>query len=505
MTSNSIALPRSLRLSIDVRGLLTLLVVLGSGAVGVAVALPGYERLVLAVGIAVLLGALAITSPLTGLLGLAAWLVALGTIRRIAPGVSLSGLGDPLLLVEPAVLVLLLLGLPQPRNHGGRMSVLAYAVLAFQVLAALSVLNPLQGGLEVGMAGLLFVPVPMLAFWIGRALPSTVVARLLRFIALLSIPVALYGLWQTLIGFPSWDVQWITGVVSNYMALHVGAGIRAFASLSSYAEYASVLTISVVVFVAGMRRSAFSLAPLPLIALLVASVLLESNRSVVVTGVLAVGAVTAARAGWSPRRTVISGALLLVALVVASGLLASAALGAGPLSGLLAHQVQGLANPFGAPSTLPLHIDILLTGLRAGLSTGVGLGVGAVSIAAGRFGGVTAGTEVDPGNAAVALGIPGLLLYLMIAVTGLWRAYTLARTRQDVLALALLGVLMVTGLQWLNGGQYAVAWVVWLAFGAVDSEAGACTKLAQRRPNEDVPVPVAVSRKARPAGIVHAA
>jgi hypothetical protein len=69
----------------------------------------------------------------------------------------------------------------------------------------------------------------------------------------------------------------------------------------------------------------------------------------------------------------------------------------------------------------------------------------------------------------VALGIPGLALYLVIAAVGLWRAYGLARKRRDFLSLALLGVVLVTSLQWFNGGQYAVAWIVWLAFGAVDA------------------------------------
>ncbi len=110
----------------------------------------------------------------------------------------------------------------------------------------------------------------------------------------------------------------------------------------------------------------------------------------------------------------------------------------------------------------------MVQGIVSSLSTPLGLGVGAVSVAT-RFGGAAAGTEVDPGNAAVALEIPGLVLYLIIAGAVLWRAYGLARRRTDFLSLALLGVILVTSLQWLNGGQYAVAWIVWMAFGAVDA------------------------------------
>lgn len=470
------------------RMLLPVLALLASAALGAGIADPAYERLVLAGSAATLLSVLSVASPGIGLGALATWLVALGTIRRIAPGASLSGLGDPLLLVEPVVLVILVLSLPRRSGRPGQMSALAYAVLAFQTLAVLSALNPLQGGLEVGMAGLLFVPVPMLGFWVGRSLPTSTVARLLRLMAVLGIPVALYGLWQTLLGFPPWDVQWINGVLGSYVALNVGGGIRAFASLSSAAEYAFVLGIAIVVLVAGLRRHAASAPALAVLGLLSASVILESSRGIVVTGVLAVGAVTAARAGWRPIRAALAGTVLVVAVVIVSGQLVPAALGSGSLSGLLVHQVQGLADPFGAGSTLPLHIESLLTGLRRGLATGIGLGIGAVSIAAGRFGGVTAGTEVDPGNAAVALGIPGLLLYLAIAVTGLWRAYALARTKRDFVSLALLGVLVVTGLQWLNGGQYAVAWLVWVAFGAVDARALGSDKSPDRPPHDAVDI-----------------
>lgn len=468
MTGRTAGLALAGRRPFSLRTALVLLLVVGSIVAGYGVAHPALERLTFAVALVALLGAMAVVSPRNGLLALATWLVALGTVRRLAPGTDLSGLGDPLLLVGPALLLILLLASPGQRRPRPA-SMLTYAVLAFQVLAVLSALNPLQGGLQVGVAGLLFVPAPMLGFWVGRATDERDLARLLRYIAILSVPAALYGLWQTFVGFPPWDQQWISSVMANYMALNVGGGVRAFSSLSSAAEYAFLLGIGIAVLAAGLQRKGSAAPALALLALAAVSVLLESSRGIVVTATLALGLMTAARLGWTPTRALTAGVVLVASVPFVVGLGTPQDLGSGFISGLLAHQLQGLANPLGAASTLPLHVAILINGLRTSLSAPLGLGVGAVSIAASHFGGVTAGTEVDPGNAAVALGIPGLTLYLVIAAVGLWRAYELARRRRDFLSVALLGVLLVTALQWFNGGQYAVAWLVWLAFGAVDA------------------------------------
>jgi O-antigen ligase len=69
----------------------------------------------------------------------------------------------------------------------------------------------------------------------------------------------------------------------------------------------------------------------------------------------------------------------------------------------------------------------------------------------------------------VALGIPGLIAYAVILVAGLRRMYRLARSRRDPLAVVALGIVVVTTLQWFNGGQYAVAFLPWLAFGWADN------------------------------------
>jgi hypothetical protein len=115
---------------------------------------------------------------------------------------------------------------------------------------------------------------------------------------------------------------------------------------------------------------------------------------------------------------------------------------------------------------------MLRNGLVQAFTHPAGQGVGTVTIAGAKFGGLSKSTEVDPSNVAVALGLPGLLAYLVVFVSGITRVYGIAKRRRDGLALAALGVVALTALQWLDGGQYAVAVVPWLVLGWADRPGG---------------------------------
>lgn len=446
----------------------TLALVLSATLAGVALAHPSLTQVVLlAAALPIALG-LALRSPRALILTLACWLVALGTLRRLLLGRGSTALfGDPLLLVEPVVLALLA-AVAWGKGAGRDRSRLGQAVLVLCLLALIEAANPLQGGLKVGLGGLLFVLVPMLGFWVGRSIcDDTTMRRLLVILALLALPAAAYGLAQTYVGFPSWDTRWIQ--TDGYAALNVGGVIRAFASFSSAAEYASFLGVGIAVWFAMARHPRALPVALPAVALLGTAVFLDSSRGVVVLAVVAIGVMAAALAGVRLVPAALCGLGALALLLLGASHLGGEAAGAGATGALVAHQVGGLAHPFnGQDSTLSLHLSELVSGLKGAVTAPWGHGTGSITLAASKFGGSVQGTEVDPSNAGQAFGLPGLVAYLVVAVLGLTRAYRVAARRRDFVAVALLGVLAVTFLQWLNGGQYAVAWLPWLALGWVD-------------------------------------
>lgn len=459
------------------------LTVLGAG---IALAQPQLTQVVILVAIAPALIAVALRSPRTLVAGLAVWLVAVGLIRRVLLGLgSRALLGDPLLLVEPAVLVLLTVVAMQ-RGASRDKTLLTKAVVALNVLALVEVVNPLQGSLAIGLGGLLFVLVPMLAFWVGRALcDDATLRRLFILVGFLAIPASIYGLVQTYVGFPSWDTHWIDSVIANgsYIALDVNGVIRAFSSFSAATEYATFLGVGIAVWLAWGRRSGRVLVMLMVVALLGTALVLVSSRGVVVLAVLAVGVMGAAVARVRLAAAALWGVIAVLVLFFAVGHLASQGMSGstgttGTTAALIQHQVGGISQPFNSQSsTLGVHFSEFISGLRAALTNPVGHGTGTITAASSKFGGVNQGTEVDPSNAAVAFGVPGLVAYVLVAMVGLASAYRLAAARRDWLSVAALGLLVVTFLQWLNGGQYAVAWLPWLVLGWVDT-----TQLGGHRP-----------------------
>jgi hypothetical protein len=422
-----------------------------------------------AIGLILVVVAIGIVWPDKLLYGVAGWLIAMGLVRRVLTLVAPATGPDPLLLVEPAVVALLMLVVAQRGPFRGR-SALATTVALMSGIIALSALNPAQGSLTVGVAGLLFLLVPTLGFWIGRSLcTDAVFARLLKFVAALALPVAAYGLFQTFVRFPRWDEHWILGVGQAYQALNVGLAVRPFSTLPSSAEYAYVLAVGLAVWLAFGLRVLRLPATIAAVALLGAGLIFESSRLVVflcIAGLLAM-LVSRLRIG-APAAAV----LVLVSFLGTSALVGRLApdyYATGTSGALLSHQLQGLSNPLNnTGSTFFIHTSLVTGGLRSAIAHPAGLGAGTVSQAASKFGGVGRQSEADPSNLAIAAGVPGFATYLVLAILAFVRAYSLARIRRDALALSALAIVTIVFLQWFNGGQYGIALLLWVTLGWID-------------------------------------
>jgi hypothetical protein len=439
----------------------------GALAGGLAAVTPAVRFLVFSVVIVVMLTA-GVAAPRYLLYLLILWVGILGLVRRLVP--SASSL-DILLLVEPTAVVALVLA--AAKNGAFRVwTPLSKAVGVLSALVVLGALNPLQGGLATGASGLLFMLVPIGGFWVGRGVSDDrTMDTAFKLVGLVALAAALYGLFQTFRGFPGWDAAWIARVGSAYVALGVQGTIRAFGTFSASAEYAYYLGIGFVVWV-GLWLRRYS-APLTLAVLVILGVaaFYDSTRSVIVMLLFALAVGLAARSRMSAYLAGIIGiAALALVYAVASRYATNSVAANGTTSALVAHQLQGLSDPFNAKtSTLSFHWSELVQGLASAIHYPLGRGVGVVSIAGAKFGGVSAGTEMDPSNVGVALGIPGVLAYVAVVVLGLSATYRLAANEvANRMALVGLFVLTLTLFQWLNGGQYAVAILPWLVLGWVD-------------------------------------
>jgi len=407
-------------------------------------------------------------APRYGVVGLLIWLCLLGTVRRILdPGGT--GTYDPLLLVAPAALAVILAAATRAGAFGNRTPV-SSSILLLSVLVIISAVNPLQGGLAVGLGGLFFVLVPIAWFWVGRAiLDDELFGSVLRVLLGLALLSAVYGLFQVYLGFPVWDSKWIA--THQFDALRVGTAIRPFASFASPAEYVGILAVGLIVGVLLMRRAARVIPGAVAAAFLCWALGLASVRGALVVIPVALGMVFAVARGFGFGRIVLFGlaALLLVGAVASR--FDPAKVGGNRTSALLSRQLTGLSDPFNSDpgvSTLPAHLGLLGDGLKEAVRNPVGRGLGVVTLAGSKFGSGTTSTEVDPSNVAVGLGIPGLIAYVAVVVLSFRLAMHQARDRRDLLSLAALGILLVTALQWLNGGAYAVAPLPWLVIGWLD-------------------------------------
>jgi hypothetical protein len=473
------------------------------GLAGVAVATdPSLVRVTLAILIIVALALISLRSPQSVILLTLCFLPLLALLRRVLIPVAGWTSWDALLMVSPIASLILAHRLFLMERRPIAKDLLSKLVLALVVLALLEVANPEGGGLRAGLTGLLFLAAPLIWFFVGRELANgKLVTSLVVFTVLAGAVTAAYGLLQERVGFPSWDTAWIA--VNGYTALNVAGATRAFGTFSSGAEYATfvavALILAVIAILFGRRRWLLAVPILPLLAI---ALFLESSRGIIILVLLAIVTVLGLRTG----RLALT---VVFAVVMAAAFWATVHFFGPQLTQLaqrsgnpfVAHQVAGLMNPFNPErSTYLLHQQLALNGLITSVNHPLGLGAAATNLAGQKLGGPSAGTEVDLTNTFVSLGPVGGLIFLAIVIMTLWRALSLGLSNRDTAALAAAGVLVLTLGQWLNGGYYAVAPLVWILIGWTNRQWLARRAIRSERQRYQVGEPVWGHRQSAATG-----
>ena len=425
-------------------------------------------RLMLALVVGLLLCTMVLLRPGVGIVATFVYLVLVEFLRRVlidvAPWISV----DPLLLVGPLVATVLLVKLFVLESRRWAPDMISKLVLVILAFSFVEVFNPAGGGIGAGLAGLFFMAVPVLWFFVGRELGDADVRRILVLVVVLSVPIALYGLWQVKVGEPHWDVNWLD-VTGGYASLNVGNQLRPFGTFASSSEYALFLAAALVIALAfALKGRLIALVPIPL---LVVALFLSSARGALVTAALAVivllGLQTS-RPGPAAAVTVLAVGTAVAAVHFAGPTLSAQG---STSSALVSHQVNGISDPLNPDSsTLLIHLQLVVNGVKSGISHPLGKGTAVTNNASGVIAGSayrnSQATEVDLSNAFVAFGIGGGLIYVLLVASVLWRGIRRAFTGNPLLLGALALLLADLG-QWQIGGDYALASLAWLMVGVI--------------------------------------
>jgi hypothetical protein len=398
---------------------------------------------------------------------------------------------DPIHLVTPLITVLAFtILLWQRREQLFVAQPLGVPITLLGLLFGLQIFNPFQGGLFVGLSGAMFILLPMAWFYFGRSMHPTFMTTALRLIVVMGLLCSLHGVYQLLIGFPSFEQYWIAHT-DHYESIQVGHVQRALATFNSaeewgrYVQYGALIAFG---FAVGTKLAKSRLAWLCAFAGLVVMLMMTGQR----TGIfgLAAGIGTLILLGADSWRGAMKRALLLGSPVVLVLALAQAP-SADEMWGkskdekvgtMLSHTARGTLQP-AKEQSLDHRFRIwtrLLTRIMPARPLGTGLGAG--TVAAARYADPT--DELYPIDSFVAVLLVGCSL--PVALLFLWilarvqiiavRVYKQAEPDSHVatvrrIAAAIIPMLMLNSFFGLTFTIYSAAPIAWLVIGWICAEA----------------------------------
>lgn len=172
-----------------------------------------------------------------GLLGMMLFEPMRGFLRRAQYLFLPYSSTDPIHVITPLITMMAFAMLIQRRKFRiFNETPLARLVSLLGLIFFLEIFNPIQGGITVGLSGALFMLVPVVWFYFGQAMKPAFMETALRLLVVLGILTSLYGIYQLVFGFPSFEQYWIDNT-EFYNSISVGNVKRALATYSSAEEW----------------------------------------------------------------------------------------------------------------------------------------------------------------------------------------------------------------------------------------------------------------------------
>ncbi|MFN0122436.1 MAG: O-antigen ligase family protein [Blastocatellia bacterium] len=397
---------------------------------------------------------------------------------------------DPIHLVTP-LLTLLALTILLWRRRGrlfGEMP-LARPVTALALVFIVQIFNPFQGGLFVGLSGAMFILIPVAWFYFGQWIRPEMLGAAMRLVVIMGLVCSPHGLYQLLIGYPSFEQYWIAHT-DHYESIAVGHVTRALATFNSAEEWGRYVQYGAVM-AAGLsfgartwaRRGGWGLA----CALLIGVLLITGQRTGIFGLLLALLTLLLLGArGWRQAAgrlglLLAAGLLLVLAVKAPSSDEMWRMDGDAKVETMLSHTARGTLQPAREESLLARLMiwNRLLSRILPARPFGTGLGAG--TVAAARY--ANPEDELYPIDSFVAVllvgcSLPAALLFLWILGRGIWLAlclYKRSAPGTDAamirrIAAAILPMLLLNSFFGLTFSIYSAAPIAWLLLGWVGAE-----------------------------------
>lgn len=456
-----------------------------------------------------ILGALFFAMAIPLVVSLEAGLVAMivfepfrGFIRRVQYLIVDYSQFDPIHLLTPLVALMAFAMLLQRQRFSLVLATpLAGPVSILAAIFVVQIFNPLQGGLMIGFSGAMLILVPVSWFYFGQTVSSRFIHVVLKLVVALGIITSLYGVYQLVWGYPQFERYWLENV-EFYVSIGVGHVKRPLATFTNAEEWGRYIAMGALIafgFGVGAKQLwqrggwFFCGACLSIV------LLFTGQRTAIFGLLLSVGALVLL--GARNFRGVFVRLVLLLLPVLLISVLAKPpsedemwSKGESETVGtLLSHTQRGTLKPTGEDS-LYVRLEVwkdLVTNVIPYRPLGAGLGAG--SLGALKFSGINDEIAIDNFVLvlAVAVGIPGALLFLWIL--GRASLFALRQTRRATpqtteatmarIIAALMPVFVLNNFFGLTFSLYAVAPLGWLIIGWISAQEGRAN--SERPANDD--------------------
>ena len=397
---------------------------------------------------------------------------------------------DPIHVVTPIVTIFAVAAIVKSHRLAFlTASPLAVPVSLLALLYFVEIFNPLQGGVVVGLSGAMFSLIPLLWFYFGQYVKLEFIRKVLKLMVVIGIIASLYGIYQLVFGYPSFEQYWIdnTEFYSSIALGHVERALATFSSAEEWGRYLEFAAIAALGFSLGQKRLALRLGWLTAGLALCGFIAFTGQRAAafgLAFGVIAL-LILSAR---SFSRGIARAIVLLLPFVLLIMLVKPPEAEemwsndeTEKVSTVLSHTQRGMLNPAkeGSFQERMTNWGFLLTEVIPYRPLGAGIGAG--SLAELRFSGDV--EELPPIDSSILLhgitcGIPGMLLFVGILSRSTWFSTRCAREEiQDeeelrvkrILA-ALMCALIVNSVFGLTFTLYSIAPLVWLFMGWISAE-----------------------------------